>query len=70
MFLHLAILELFPLCWPFLATCELTHIRVKMLQNPPLSFQNLQQSREGTSEKSERERSVPPGCTSPSLVLV
>jgi len=60
----------FRVSWPSLATCELTHIRVNMLQNPPISFQNVQQSRKGTSEKSERERPVPPGCTSPSLVLV
>src|SRR5258708_7967308 len=44
--------------WPFLATCGLTRIRVNMLQHPPISCQNVQQSLDRKSEKSERERSV------------
>src|SRR5260370_27631515 len=35
----------FRVSWPFLATCGLTHIRVNMLQNPPISCQNLHPKR-------------------------
>jgi hypothetical protein len=48
----------FRVSWPFLATCGFTHIRVNMLQNPPISFQNGQQELDGKSEKSEQKRSV------------
>jgi hypothetical protein len=44
-FLRLAIRELFPPGFQFLAPRELTHIHVKMLQNPPISFQNVHQGK-------------------------